>query len=67
MVREEDTELDTDHLDAAGLASLGSVEAVLQPIEEIAAPARTESVIGFGTGLKKFVSRVEASKREGGE
>ena len=45
-----------DHMNAAslcasGLANLQSVEAVLQPIEDLAAPAKTASVIGFGTGL----------------
>ena len=52
-------------LNAAGLASLGSVEAVLQPIEDIAAPSRTESVIGFGTGVKDS-ARGSEQERDGG-
>ena len=42
----------------AGLANLACIEAVLKPLEEVAAPSQTESVLGFGTGSKLQKSKV---------
>ena len=42
----------------AGYTNLSAIESVLQPLQNIVAPNKTQSVLGFGTGSKLQKTKV---------